>query len=253
MPVFALGEECVFPDPRLSRADGLIAVGGDLNTERLLCAYRQGIFPWYGPTEPILWWSPDPRMLLFPDRIHISRRLGRILRQGRFTFSMDRAFSRVIRLCAELRERLGHGTWLTPEMITAYEELHRQGYAHSVETWAGGELAGGLYGVSLGRCFFGESMFHLVPDASKAALAALAGQLTQWDFDFIDCQMVTGHLLRMGATPVSRRQFLRLLENALTRPDRRGSWEFSPEAACGPVRPAGHLAPPETDRAHTNR
>ncbi len=227
MPVFALSEEIVFPNPRLARSDGLLAVGGDLTRERLLLAYRRGIFPWFSAGEPILWWSPNPRLLLFPGRMHVSRSLARTLRRGRFTFTMDRAFPRVMELCGKLREEEGPGTWITPDMLEAYTGLHAAGLAHSVETWEAGELVGGLYGVSLGRCFFGESMFHLSPDASKAALAALSGQLAQWGFHFIDCQMITPHLLSLGAMPVARNDFLTLLEHSLSLPDRRGKWAFA--------------------------
>ncbi|MBU2490355.1 MAG: leucyl/phenylalanyl-tRNA--protein transferase [Proteobacteria bacterium] len=228
MHVFALGEELVFPNPRLARRDGLLAVGGDLSRERLLLAYRRGIFPWFSADEPILWWSPDPRLLLFPQKFHVSRSLARTLRRGRFILTMDQAFVRVMELSGKIRQEEGAGTWITPGMIAAYANLHAAGYAHSVEAWEAGELVGGLYGVSLGRCFFGESMFHLAPDASKAAMAALVGQLTRWGFHFIDCQMVTDHLLSLGALSVARNDFLTLLEDALALPDRRGTWELSP-------------------------
>ena len=173
MPVFVLSEELVFPPPRLAAADGLLAVGGDLSGERLLLAYRMGIFPWYSEGEPILWWSPDPRLVLYPREFRIPRSLAKVIRRGDFTVSMDQAFQDVIGECARVRRESGEGTWIVPEMLEAYCGLYRAGVAHSVEVWREGQLAGGLYGVALGRSFFGESMFTRVTNASKVALAAL--------------------------------------------------------------------------------
>ena len=167
MPIFALSEEVVFPPPRLATREGLLAIGGDLSAERLLRAYRQGIFPWYSDDEPILWWSPDPRLVLYPREFHLSRSLERTIRRGDFSVTMDRAFERVIRECGRVRRETGEGTWIVAEMVEAYCGLHRAGFAHSVEVWQADDLAGGLYGVSLGRCFFGESMFTRVSNASK--------------------------------------------------------------------------------------
>jgi len=205
--------------------DGLLAVGGDLGVERLLLAYQMGIFPWYSEGEPILWWSPDPRLVLFPDEFYCSRRLERVLRQRRFRVTFDAAFDRVIHTCASIPRRGQDGTWITPAMIAAYCRLHRLGYAHSIECWDfRGALAGGIYGISLGACFFGESMCSQVPNASKVALAYLVELMRAWGFDFLDCQVTTEHLLRMGAREVSRTEFLERLGRALTMPTRRGSW-----------------------------
>ena len=224
MPVFRLTDDLVFPPPQLATRRGLLAVGGDLRVERLLLAYSMGIFPWYSEGEPILWWSPDPRLILLPGEFHVSTRLARVIRQGIFTVTMDEAFDRIIEGCAAAPRPGQHGTWIVPEMIAAYCRLHQAGYAHSVECWQDGALAGGLYGVSLGECFFGESMFHRVPNASKVALAALAARLKSWGFSMIDCQLTTGHLVRLGAREISRRRFLRMLEAGLKGETRIGKW-----------------------------
>jgi leucyl/phenylalanyl-tRNA--protein transferase len=223
MPVFSLDNSLTFPSPQLARDDGLLAVGGDLAPERLLLAYRLGIFPWYGTGEPILWWSPDPRLVLFPPELKISRRLARTIRQGRFRIEFDRDFAQVIHLCGETRRHTG-GTWLDQPLIEAFRRLHQLGYAHSVECYQGERLVGGLYGLALDRVFFGESMFSLVPDSSKIALTALVGYLTSRNFAIIDCQVRTDHLLTLGAREISGERFSRLLrENiAHTAPD--GSW-----------------------------
>ncbi len=223
MPVFALTNEIAFPHPSLATPQGLLAVGGDLSPERLLLAYRMGIFPWYNEGDPILWWSPSPRLILYPADIHASRSLLRSIRRESFSVTFDQDFGGVIRACAAARRR-DEGTWLLPEMIEAYERLHHMGYAHSVETRKDGELSGGLYGISLGRCFFGESMFFCRPDASKTALVALAAFLSSRGFSFIDCQQNTAHLRRMGARPVSRRRFLELLNEAVKAPTLKGNW-----------------------------
>ncbi|SFN03468.1 leucyl/phenylalanyl-tRNA--protein transferase [Thermodesulforhabdus norvegica] len=230
MTVFRLTEELIFPHPELADEDGLLAVGGDLSPARLLLAYSAGIFPWYDESTPILWWSPDPRLILLPRDIKISHSLRRVLKKGRFRVSFDQAFHRVIRECAAVRVEKGLQTWLIPEMIEAYERLHELGFAHSVETWMEGKLVGGLYGVSLGRAFFGESMFSREKDASKVALVILAMVLQSWNFHFIDCQLPSDHLKRMGAVEVPRAKFLEMLREALKHPTYRGRWEPTVEA-----------------------
>jgi len=223
MPIFRLTRKLLFP-PVEWADDGLLAVGGDLRLERLILAYRQGIFPWYSEGEPILWWSPDPRMVLFPGELHVSRRLQRTLHMGRFQVTMDTAFPEVIRACAEIPRRKEDGTWITHAMQSAYIRLHEEGYAHSVECWHEGVLTGGLYGVSLGACFFGESMFSRVPDASKIALTHLCRACLAWHIKLIDCQVANPHLLRLGAREIPRIAFLRLLREGLLSPTRRGRW-----------------------------
>lgn len=211
MPIFQLTDELIFPDPNWATAEGLLAVGGDLSPERLVLAYKLGIFPWYGEDEPILWWSPDPRCVLIPENVYISRRLGRIIKQNRFRLTCNRAFEQVVEACANVRVRNGEETWLIQEMQTAYQELHEQGFAHSVEAWCDNELVGGLYGVALGKCFFGESMFHSRPNASKVILVQLAGHLERESFVLFDCQITNPHLISMGASHLSREDFLERL------------------------------------------
>ena len=222
------------PFPPLSRAllepNGLLAAGGNLSAERLINAYRQGIFPWYSADQPLLWWSPDPRMVLIPAELKISRSLGKRLRnltkagKGNFEIRIDTAFERVMRACAAPRE--GHdGTWITDDMIAAYTALYRCGSAHSVETWINGELDGGLYGVALGRMFYGESMFTRATDASKIALAHLVRQLDRWGFGLIDCQMNTSHLASFGAREIPRADFVRRLK-VLVNCEPPHSWQF---------------------------
>lgn len=224
MPVFKLDESISFPPPQMAREDGLLAVGGDLSPERLLLAYHLGIFPWYSPGEPILWWAPTPRMVLFPDDFHLSRSLARTIRRKTFKITFDRNFPAVIRNCAEVRQSRGEGTWLGDEMIGAYRKLHELGYAHSVECWRGDELQGGLYGVSLGSVFFGESMFSLAPDASKVTMAALVKQLILWEFDLIDCQIHNPHLESLGAAEIPGEEFWERLALAVDKPSLIGSW-----------------------------
>jgi leucyl/phenylalanyl-tRNA---protein transferase len=209
----------------LTEPNGLLAAGGDLSVETLLRAYRRGIFPWYGEGQPVLWWSPDPRMVLPPREIAMSRSLRKRLRRGDREMRTDTAFADVVNACAEPRDGES-GTWITPEMASAYIALHRAGYAHSVETWIGGELAGGLYGVAIGRMFFGESMFSKESDASKIALAHLARQLDRWDFGLIDCQMSTPHLASLGAREIPRAQFIRALAELVNYATRLGAWRF---------------------------
>jgi leucyl/phenylalanyl-tRNA--protein transferase len=207
MSVFRLTRQPLFPPPHLAEPDGLLAVGGDLSSDRLLLAYSMGIFPWYNQGDPLLWWSPDPRCILEPEGMKISRSLSKILRRGDFEITFDRTFREVMTACAALR-RNQEGTWITEEMLIAYCRLHELGYAHSVEVRQGGELVGGLYGVCLGRCFFGESMFHRAANASKVALAALAEHARKRQFELIDCQQSTAHLRSLGAVEIPRREFL---------------------------------------------
>jgi leucyl/phenylalanyl-tRNA--protein transferase len=194
----------------LSEPAGLLAAGGDLRPERLLAAYRRGIFPWYSPGQPVLWWSPDPREVLLPAQFHRSRSLTRAMRTRGFTLHRDRDFAAVIAACAAPRSR-SPGTWITPEMQAAYCHLHQQGCAHSYEIWSGGQLVGGLYGVQLGRVFFGESMFSRATDASKAALAGLVDHCSAQHIELIDCQLASAHLRSLGSQPMPRAQFLRFL------------------------------------------
>lgn len=224
MPIFRLVDDMVFPPPDYADPSGLIAVGGDLSSERLLEAYRVGIFPWYSEDQPILWWSPDPRFVLELDQFKISRSLGKTLRRRVFHVSFDRVFDDVIGACAAVPREGQSGTWITPEMQEAYIKLHGLGFAHSVEAWFEGKLVGGLYGVSLGKAFFGESMFHRKPDASKVALAILVENLKKWGFHFIDSQMATEHMNRLGATEIPRRIFLKRLQSALRHSTKRGKW-----------------------------
>ncbi len=225
MPVYQLGEELSFP-PADHAVDGLIAVGGDLRPERLLRAYASGIFPWPHEGFPMLWFSPDPRTVLYPSTLRIGRTLSKVLRAGRFEVRLDTAFGDVIRNCARVTRAEGEGTWITPEMIHAYCRLHELGYAHSAEAWLEGELVGGLYGVSLGACFSGESMFALHDNASKVALVWLVRQLEVWGFSMVDCQTHTEHLARIGAVEVPRARFLEELDQAMREPTREGRWRF---------------------------
>jgi leucyl/phenylalanyl-tRNA--protein transferase len=223
MPVYRLSDDLVFPPPWLAD-DGLLAMGGDLSRERLLLAYRSGIFPWYSPGDPILWWSPDPRMILKPEQMHVSQSLRRALKKSKFRFTADTVFPEVIRGCAKIPRKKEHGTWITSAMEAAYIDLHEAGFAHSIEVWHGDELAGGLYGVSLGACFFGESMFSREAGASKAALAVFAQQCLRWGITLIDCQVANAHLHTLGAYEISRREFLHALNVCLKSPTRRGPW-----------------------------
>lgn len=226
MPIFRLTDEIAFPSPDLAEEDGLLAVGGDLSEKRLLLAYSMGIFPWYSEGWPILWWSPDPRLVLMPDDLIVSRSLRQTIKKKVFSVTMDEAFEDVIRSCAVVPRRKEEGTWITEEMLEAYIGLHKAGLAHSVESWCNGELAGGLYGISLGSAFFGESMFSRASNASKIALVALVGKLRDWRFSLVDCQVTTRHLLSLGAREVSRRSFLKMLRGALQMPTRRGKWDL---------------------------
>jgi leucyl/phenylalanyl-tRNA--protein transferase len=227
MPVYLLPDELIFPSPQLARREGLLAVGGDLSQERLLLAYRMGIFPWYSEDEPIMWWSPDPRFVLYPSEFKVSRSLKKIIKKQIFKLTLDESFESVINACAHSRTKADEGTWIVEEMIAAYCRLHESGLAHSVEAWQDGKLAGGLYGVSLGKCFFGESMFTHISNASKVALVALVQHLQGLEFNFIDCQISTPHLLSFGAREIPRIRFLRELEQALKFPTLKGKWSFT--------------------------
>ncbi|OJW45965.1 MAG: leucyl/phenylalanyl-tRNA--protein transferase [Thiobacillus sp. 65-1059] len=209
----------------LAEPNGLLAMGGDLSAGRLLDAYRHGIFPWFNPGEPILWWSPDPRMVLVPGEIRVARSLAKRIRNGGFETRVDTAFAEVMRACAAPRGGAG-GTWISPAMVAAYTRLFDAGYAHSVETWRDGKLVGGLYGVAIGRMFYGESMFSREPDASKVALVRLAQQLRRWEFGLIDCQMETPHLASLGARTLPRAAFTARLAELVNLPHRPGPWNF---------------------------
>lgn len=232
MPVYRLTDDLVFPPVHHAEA-GLLAVGGDLHTERLLLAYRSGIFPWYSEGEPLLWWSPDPRMILIPGEFHCSRSLRRLINRGAFRVTLDQAFREVIRACRKTPRPRQDGTWITPEIEAAYIRLHRLGYAHSIECWEGDVLAGGLYGVAIGGGFFGESMFSHRDNASKVAFHALAGAALAWGIPFIDCQVANPHLEKLGAREVSRSTFLKLLRAALQHPLAEGAWAALPDSEEG--------------------
>ncbi len=215
MPVYLLTDELVFPDAENATEEGILAVGGDLRPERLLLAYCSGIFPWYSDGEPIIWWSPDPRFVLFPGELKVSRSMRKILRQGVFSITFDKAFERVIAECKKMKRKGQRGTWITPEMQKAYIRLNKLGFAHSVEAWKDGELAGGLYGVSLGKVFFGESMFSRVSNASKTCLITLVEHLAKDGFELIDSQIYTRHLETLGAREIPRSEYLILIKNLL--------------------------------------
>ncbi len=225
MPIFQLLDDTyLFPNPGFAEENGLLAVGGDLSPERLIKAYERGIFPWFSEDEPILWWFTSPRLVLFPDEIHVPKRLARFIRKSPFSVSYDTAFEEVIDSCASIRQNRGEETWITGKMKNAYTSLHDLGYAHSVECWKNDTLAGGLYGVSLGRVFFGESMFSHETNASKVALVALSRLLQQKDYKIIDCQMTTSHLLQFGACEISGKRFSRYLQEFITNLSPEGHW-----------------------------
>jgi len=214
-----------FPDVALALRDpdGLLAVGGDLSVERLLAAYQRGIFPWYSGDQPILWWSPDPRSVLFPDKLHVSRSLRKVLRKQEYKITFDTAFAEVIRACSQPRAG-DPGTWITDEMQQAYIRLHQAGYAHSIEIWLNGKLVGGLYGIAIGKVFFGESMFSRVTDASKVAFVFLVRQLQRWQFGVIDCQIQSAHLDQFGAELIPRSEFTMLLNQFCNQTGLGGLW-----------------------------
>ncbi|HVS14152.1 MAG TPA: leucyl/phenylalanyl-tRNA--protein transferase [Thermoanaerobaculia bacterium] len=224
MTVYRLGSALGFPPPEEAEPSGLLAVGGDLEPARLVLAYAHGIFPWFGEGDPILWFSPDPRAVLDPAALRVGRTLRKELRRSPFAITFDRAFEGVVRACAETERPGQRDTWITRAMIEAYCRLHELGLAHSVEAWIEDELVGGVYGVSLGGAFFGESMFARRNNASKIAFVALVRRLEEWGFDLIDCQMRTEHLERFGACEVPRAEFLAGLARSLERPTRQGPW-----------------------------
>jgi len=224
MPIYRLPAAPVFPDPREAEGDGLLAVGGDLSVERLLAAYSCGIFPWYGEGDPILWWSPPERALFVPGEARLPVRARRALRHAAFEVRVDTAFARVIERCAHIPRSGQPGTWITKAMMGAYTELHQAGFAHSIETWHQGELVGGLYGISLGAAFFGESMFSARDYASRAAFAALCGLAQTWGFHFIDGQLPNANLMQLGAEVIPRQEYLARLAAANSLPTRRGVW-----------------------------
>jgi leucyl/phenylalanyl-tRNA---protein transferase len=221
-----LGMRTPFPPiaAALAEPNGLLAAGGDLSPDRLLAAYRHGIFPWYSEGQPILWWSPDPRMVLYTHELRVSRSLAKRVRSGVFEVRIDTAFRAVIEACAQAPRNGQYGTWITPEIVAAYVELHRRGYAHSVESWFGNTLAGGLYGLALGRVFFGESMFARETDASKVALVQLAAKLRELDVPLIDCQQETAHLAALGARPIPRERFAAHLVELIHSNDPPRGW-----------------------------
>ncbi|WP_455381893.1 leucyl/phenylalanyl-tRNA--protein transferase [Salinispira pacifica] len=223
-PYLGEHERFQFPSPDQATGEGILGVGGNLSPGMLLSAYSQGVFPWFSPGDPILWWCPDPRFVLFPDKLHISRSMRRVLRRREFSVSFDRMFRRVIEACSATPRPGQRGTWITDEMIESYSKLHELGYAHSVEVSLNGELVGGLYGVSLGSCLFGESMFARVSNASKVGFVYLVQVLKQQGFSLIDSQVHTDHLESLGAEDIPRERYLSLLAAALEAPTRRGNW-----------------------------
>jgi leucyl/phenylalanyl-tRNA--protein transferase len=226
MPVYRLGKALRFPSPDEAEPDGLLAVGGDLSVERLLLAYRSGIFPWPVEDLPLVWWSPDPRFVLYPDRFHVPKSLERVVRKAPYAITYDRDFAAVIQGCRRTPRPGQPGTWITPAMVRAYERLHAAGHAHSVEAWSEDQrLVGGLYGVAIGGCFFGESMFAIEPDASKCAFVDLVRRLIGSGCALIDCQVHTDHLERFGAIDVPRERFLQDLAAALAVVAQPGPWE----------------------------
>lgn len=232
--MFQLDDRLVFPDPRLAREDGLLAVGGDLSPQRLLLGYALGIFPWYNEAQPILWHSPDPRFVLFPQELRVQRSLRKVLRRQPYRLTLDTAFGHVIDACARTPRPGQSGTWITRAMKRSYMRLHEQGLAHSVEAWVGEELLGGLYGVCLGRVFFGESMFSRAPDASKVAFVAVVRQLVRWGVTLIDSQVYTDHVSRFGGRDIPRAEYLALVAEGITGPLRRGKWDFDPDLLANP-------------------
>lgn len=226
MPVFWLSdEELSFPDPELANEDGILAVGGDLSVERLLLAYQMGLFPWYNPEDPILWWSPDPRFVLFPSELKIAKSIRSYFNQRKFEVTFDQNFESVIRACKEqYRKGQGGGTWISEDMVEAYCTLHKEGFAHSVEVWKDEELVGGLYGVCLGKIFFGESMFSNVNNASKVGFIALVRMLEDRGFNLIDCQQETQHLKSLGGRSINRNDFLQIVSDNKKEKTMGGNW-----------------------------
>lgn len=224
MTVYLLNDSLVFPDPQDAETNGLLAVGGDLSVDRLLLAYKNGIFPWFSEGDPIMWFSPDPRLVLFLDDLYVSSKLKKIIRSNIFEVKFDTFFQEVITRCSKTDRRGQDGTWITDDMVKAYVKLHEEGYAHSVETFSDGNLVGGLYGVSLGGAFFGESMFSDVSNASKVALHFLVERLRSWDFDFVDSQVPNDHMKGLGGRELERGEFLSMLESSLGKKTILGNW-----------------------------
>lgn len=224
MPIFKLTDELVFPDPSYAEEEGVLAIGGDLSVDRLILAYANGIFPWPRANAPLLWWSPDPRMVLYPKDYKPSKSLLQLIRSNKYTITYDKAFASVIKECALIPRHGQDGTWITKDMIRAYLRMHREGFAHSVETWCDGELVGGLYGISLGKVFFGESMFYKKRDASKFAFYHLIQVLNKWNFELIDAQQDTPHMRSLGAIIIPRDEFMSILEDAVSQPTYKGNW-----------------------------
>ncbi len=225
MPVYQLDDSLWFPDPNYTWNDGILAIGGDLSVNRLILAYRMGIFPWFNEGEPILWWSPNPRYVIFPDKLKVSKSMRKVLRDGIFEITYDTEFRAVIAACRDTRRDGQFGTWITENMLEAYCALHEAGLAHSVEVWQEGNLVGGLYGVSLGKFFFGESMFSKVSNASKTGFIQLVQNLKERGFELIDCQQGTAHLISLGAEPISRKQFIQRLSTIDVSNTLCGSWK----------------------------
>ncbi|MEN0002559.1 MAG: leucyl/phenylalanyl-tRNA--protein transferase [Bacteroidota bacterium] len=228
MPVFWLSDEYIdFPDPQLANEEGVLGIGGDLSTERLLLAYQLGIFPWYNPGEPIMWWSPDPRFVLYPDELKVAKSMRPYFNQKKFGLTFDTTFEQVMRSCqtTERKGQLYISSWITEEMIHAYVQLHQLGFAHSVEVWSGEALVGGLYGIAIGKVFFGESMFTKVSNASKFGFISLVRKLREQGFWLVDCQQQTHHLASLGAKAIKRKDFLDLLEKNIEEPTLVGSWQ----------------------------
>lgn len=224
MPIFELSKEIQFPDPEMADPSGILAVGGDLSPQRLLQAYQTGVFPWFNESDPIVWWSPDPRMVLYPAEVKVSQSMRKVLRDKTFKVTLDHAFKAVITNCKAQKRAGQKGTWITQEMLDAYVLLHKQGYAHSVEVWKDDVLAGGLYGVSLGGFFAGESMFSKTTNASKVAFITLARVLEKLNFTMLDCQIYTKHLASLGAREISREQYLEELKRSLQQTTLKGNW-----------------------------
>lgn len=224
MPIFLLNNQLIFPHPSQASNEGVLAVGGDLSIERLILAYKSGIFPWYNEGEPIIWWSPNPRFVLFPENLKVSKSMRQVLRRQTFQITYDTNFRGVIEACQKMPRRDQDGTWITDTMLEAYVSLHEAGFAHSVEAWQDGQLVGGLYGVSLGKCFFGESMFASVSNASKAAFIDMTQKLQEKGFVCIDCQQETQHLRSLGAASIAREEFLKILEDNYWVETLRGKW-----------------------------
>ena len=222
--LYYLTEELAFPSPEFATRDGILAIGGDLRPERLLLAYQSGIFPWYSEEEPLLWWSPDPRFVIFPKDLKVSKSMKQVLKKEIFQITYDQEFQEVISNCSTISRDGQMGTWIVPEMREAYTYLHKLGFAHSVEAWQNDELVGGLYGVAIGNVFFGESMFAKVSNASKAAFITLVGNLVKHDFQLIDSQIYTPHLASLGGIEILRRTYLDILKEGIKQPTLKGSW-----------------------------